>query len=208
MNTLSPPTSPSLPDADDASGGARERILDAALSCLLAAGLKKTTMDDVARQAGLGRATVYRSFSDKNTLLQAVVIRESLRTYRHIEKKLARMDTLEARFVEGFVMVVQAARQHPLVERLFAIDSERLLPDLTLNGSALLDWGRSFLISNFHMLQAQGMLRPIPIEDTAELMIRLLQSLVLTPGSRVSAQNPESLRRFAREFLMPLLTQS
>lgn len=192
---------------ENSATGVHERVLDAALACFLEAGLKGTTMDDVARQAGLGRATVYRSFTDKNTLLQAVVIRESIRTFRQIEKKLTRMDDLEERFVEGFVLTVQGARQHPLVERLFAIDSERLLPDLTIHGAQLLDWGRSFLISNILMAQAQGMLRPIPVEDTAELMIRLLQSLVLTPGSRVSAQDTESLRRFAREFLMPLLTK-
>lgn len=203
--TLLPPGG--LPDADEPASGVRERILEAALALFLESGLKRTTMDDVARRAGLGRATVYRSFSDKNALMQAVVVRESMRAYRQIEKKLGRMDGLEERFVEGFVMVVQTARQHPLVERLFDIDSEWLLPDLTLRGGLLLDWGRSFLVSNLHLLQAQGLLRQIPIEDTAELLIRLLQSLVLTPGSRVSAQDEESLRRYARDFLLPLLTR-
>lgn len=203
--TLLPPGG--LPDADEPAGGARERILEAALALFLESGLKRTTMDDVARRAGLGRATVYRSFNDKNALMQAVVVRESMRAYRQIEKKLGRMDGLEERFVEGFVMVVQTARQHPLVERLFDIDSEWLLPDLTLRGGLLLDWGRSFLVSNLHLLQAQGLLRQIPIEDTAELLIRLLQSLVLTPGSRVSAQDADSLRRYARDFLLPLLTR-
>ena len=36
------------------------RVLDAALTCIARVGLAKTTLDDVAREAGCARATVYR----------------------------------------------------------------------------------------------------------------------------------------------------
>jgi len=38
------------------------RVLDAALTCVGRVGLAKTTLDDVAREAGCARATVYRYF--------------------------------------------------------------------------------------------------------------------------------------------------
>jgi AraC-like DNA-binding protein len=40
----------------------RVRIIDATLACLARHGTAKTTVDDIARQAGVSRATVYRAF--------------------------------------------------------------------------------------------------------------------------------------------------
>ena len=52
-----------------------ERIASAALTLFLAQGVKKTTLDEVAYQAGVTRVTVYRYFGDKNGLVRAVCAR-------------------------------------------------------------------------------------------------------------------------------------
>ena len=49
------------------------RVLDATLTCIARVGVAKTTLDDVAREAGCSRATVYRYFPGKQPLLDAVV---------------------------------------------------------------------------------------------------------------------------------------
>jgi AcrR family transcriptional regulator len=51
-------------------------VLDATLACIARVGLTKTTLDDVAREAGCARATVYRYFPGKQPLLAALVARE------------------------------------------------------------------------------------------------------------------------------------
>ena len=61
---------------------ARRAILDAALACIARVGLAKTTLDDVAREAGCARATVYRCFPGKQQLLGALVDREARRAAR------------------------------------------------------------------------------------------------------------------------------
>ena len=53
----------------------RDRILDATLTCLGRVGLTKTTLDDVAREAGCARATLYRYFPGKQPLVNALVAR-------------------------------------------------------------------------------------------------------------------------------------
>lgn len=52
---------------------ARERLLDAFGVLLRRQGLSGTTLDDVAREAGVGVVTVYRRFGDRRGLLQAFV---------------------------------------------------------------------------------------------------------------------------------------
>src|SRR6185295_12280641 len=52
------------------------RILDATMTCLSRFGVAKTTIDDVAREAGCSRATVYRYFTNRNALVASAVDRE------------------------------------------------------------------------------------------------------------------------------------
>jgi AcrR family transcriptional regulator len=52
-----------------------ERIIDAAERCFDRWGAAKTSIDDVANEAGLSRATVYRYFGNRSELITAVGIR-------------------------------------------------------------------------------------------------------------------------------------
>jgi AcrR family transcriptional regulator len=54
----------------------RDAILDAALRSLLEKGYTKTTMTDVAREAGIGRGTVYWHFESKDDLFFSLLERE------------------------------------------------------------------------------------------------------------------------------------
>src|SRR4051794_18079339 len=67
-------------EGDDA--GARrdpqfESVLDAAASCYLRFGVDKTTAVDIARGAGISRATLYRRFGSHEAIFLAVLTRES-----------------------------------------------------------------------------------------------------------------------------------
>src|SRR5215468_8757844 len=54
-----------------------ERILDAAAALLVRWGYRKTTIDDVAREAGVGKGTIYLHWKDKNELFRAALWRAS-----------------------------------------------------------------------------------------------------------------------------------
>lgn len=191
--------------AEPDGSGTRERILDAALAMFLEFGTRRTTIDDVARRAAIGRATVYRAFTDKNALIQAVLLRESARSIREIGRRVDGIADPAERFVETFVFTVLGARNHPLVQRLFDIEADWLLPHFTTGGGAVMEISRRWVASRFRAQQALGHLTGMDADDAAELCVRLLHSLVLTPGARVSAHDETSLRRYARDFLLPLL---
>ena len=53
-------------------------VLDAALECVLAVGVRRTTLTDVARRAGLSRMTLYRRWPDLDTLVADLMTRELL----------------------------------------------------------------------------------------------------------------------------------
>src|SRR5689334_1463232 len=53
----------------------QDRVLDAAERCFARWGAAKTSIDDVAAEAGLSRATVYRHMGNRGELITAVGIR-------------------------------------------------------------------------------------------------------------------------------------
>ena len=50
----------------------RAEILEAAKSCFLRFGYGKTSLDDIAKQAGLSRPLLYRKFANKEAIFSAV----------------------------------------------------------------------------------------------------------------------------------------
>ena len=53
-----------------------ERLLDAAAALLVRWGYRRVTIDDVAREAGVGKGTVYLHFRTKEALFVTVLLRE------------------------------------------------------------------------------------------------------------------------------------
>ncbi len=186
----------------------RRRILQAALDCFVEVGIRRTTVEDVARRAGLGRATLYRAFADKDALVQAVVLRECVLAMRDIARKLADVTDEEERFVEALVLIVLGARSHPLIRRLFDLEPGWLLPHLTVDGDMGFELARGYAAIQLRELQGKGFFTGVDADEAGELCARLVHSLVLTLGSRASMRSEEGLRKYIRDFLLPLLRQS
>jgi AcrR family transcriptional regulator len=66
-----------------------ERILDAAAALLVRWGYRKTTVDDVAREAGVGKGTIYLHWKDKNTLFRAAIMRANQLTSEDVLRRIA-----------------------------------------------------------------------------------------------------------------------
>lgn len=66
------------------SSGKRERVLEAARHLFLAHGLRGTSMEAIARQAGVAKPTLYAHFPDKDAVLLAIIealLAEKLRVF-------------------------------------------------------------------------------------------------------------------------------
>lgn len=106
--------------ADGAVPETESAILDAALAEVLAHGIRRTTMTDIARRSGVSRQTLYRYWPDAQSVFAALVTRELvgvLPTSRAID---ADLDAL----VDALVDTADAIRALPLVETLRTTDPE------------------------------------------------------------------------------------
>lgn len=182
-----------------------ESILDAALQLYLEFGLRRTTMDDVARRIKMTRVTIYRYYADKSALFIAVVHREWMRSVAGIDRQTVDITDPELRFVERFVLSIDGTRNHPLIRRLFESDTEWLLPYLTVKAEVTFKFATLVMTNTLKESQQQGFFTHLDAGYTAELIVRLSQSIILTSGGLLAPASPEALRDVATRFLLPLL---
>lgn len=64
-------------NGDDRDSLMTHRVIEAAVRCLDQLGLDKTTVDDIAREAEISRATLYRRFGSKEAIFGAALLRQS-----------------------------------------------------------------------------------------------------------------------------------
>jgi AcrR family transcriptional regulator len=191
---------PEHPVSDDPTTA---RILDATLDQFLLVGLRRTTIDDVARRAGVGRVTIYRRVGQKHELVEAVIHREVRRVTAAVGAAIAPLQSAEERVVEAFVVGLRALREHPLLQRLLETEPEDLLPYLTVDAGASLAVARRFLAQQIRAAQPRGG-EP---ELVAEILTRLAQSLVLTPAGGIPLDDERRMRSFARACLAPIVAR-
>jgi AcrR family transcriptional regulator len=106
-------------------------VLDATRAAVLAVGVRRTTLTDVARRAGVSRMTLYRLVPDVTTLILEVMTREFATLIADAEQHVRRRRTGRARAVAAVVEVVRRLPEAPLFRRVLDVDPELLLPYLT-----------------------------------------------------------------------------
>jgi AcrR family transcriptional regulator len=191
-----------VPPQDEAA----ERMLAAALEQIEDFGVRRFTIDDLARRLGISRVTIYRRFAKKNRLLEAALLYELRRLLREIDASVESCETLEERLVEGFASSLLILRGHRLLSRLLRTEPELILPLLTIRGGPVIAASREFIAS----LARREAERDVTFDEEqlevlSELLVRAVLSFLLTPQSVVSLDTPEEARRFARHYLTPVL---
>ena len=188
---------------DDTPSDSTTAILDAGLAEFERVGIRRARVEDVARQAGIGRATLYRRFADKDALVAAALMRKFELFMAQLDEVMAAQATLEDSLVEGFVALRRFTRDDPLLSRLLAVEPETVLPFLTVEAGPVLAIGRDYLVRT---IRAAGRELPdgVDAEVAAEMAVRLMHSLIATPQG-VIAQDDESSRDFARRYMVDQL---
>jgi AcrR family transcriptional regulator len=98
----------------------RPQVLDAALQLFLERGYEGTSMDAVARAAGVTKPVVYACFAGKEELFRALLRREEERILAEIQAAFEGSDLSdpEATLTEGFTGFLRAVNASPEVYRL------------------------------------------------------------------------------------------
>ena len=100
-----------------------QRILDAASTLILRYGCHKTTIDDIAREAGVGKGTLYLHWKTREALFAALILREKVAMAEDIKQRLA-CDPAGATLRGLLKHAALALMQRPLLKAVLLRDTE------------------------------------------------------------------------------------
>jgi AcrR family transcriptional regulator len=110
-------------ERDDKRRERYHRILDVAVRLVERWGYKKTTIDDIAREAGVAKGTIYLHWKTREDLLIALIYRETMQMAGDFRASIG--DDLNQLTVKAVVRgLLQALHGHPLVLNLMLGDRE------------------------------------------------------------------------------------
>ena len=182
-----------------------DRVASAAFEVFAEYGIRRATVDDVARRAGVSKMTVFRRFQSKQGLVGVVIAREIRRGMAELEGVWEREQTLEQRVVLGFSFAVNFVRGHALFDRLLRTEPEVVLPLLTLDGAAALALYRELIGQRLRAEIRAGRAAPADIDQAAEVLARLAISLLLTRDGTITLDDDETIVALVRNVLVPML---
>ncbi|WP_068278554.1 TetR/AcrR family transcriptional regulator [Aldersonia kunmingensis] len=182
-----------------------ERLLDAAETLLATKGIRATTMLQVAEEAGVSRAWLYRHFPDKQALLGAAIVRLNDEYWARSHRELDEVEHFEEQLAAG-VRLGRSAYDSPgaLVMRLRMTEPEEfaacagagvqgLVPDLAL-----------FWLPYVTAARERGEIDATGDDtEVSEWIARILISLATVPGHTLDPDDPVAVLRHLRRFVMP-----
>ena len=182
-----------------------DRVAAAALAQFAEFGIRRSTIDDVARRAGVSRVTVFRRFESKQRLVEVVVAREIRRAVAEFTQVWETGESLKQRLLQGLSFSVSFVSGHPLFDRLLRSEPEVLLPLVTVDGGPVLELYRSLIAELLRAEIEAGRAATADPDRVAEVIARLAMSLVLTRGGTVSLDDPQSMGALVDLVLLPIL---
>ncbi len=187
----------------------RDTVLDAARDCVLAVGVRRTTLTDVARRAGLSRMTIYRLWPDVQTLVADLMTRE----WASVVTPVGASEDgtpVRSQAVAALVAGVAALRAHPLFHKILEVDPEVLLPYLLQRRGTSQDFMLRALEGTLRAGHRDGSIRTDQPARQARSVLLVLQSFAMS-GHIMTGDDPalsaaafdEELRRILERYLTP-----
>jgi len=165
----------------------QRHVLEAASRLITHYGFDKTTMEDIAREAGVSKGALYLLWSSKNQLFEALLGYEMKRLLGDLQARIE-ADEQGGSIANLYRHTLLALRQNPLMCALYARDS-RILGDFVRRQDVSRYTKRLVMgVEGIQSLQAAGLLRG----DIRPEVIAYLFSVIALGFMSIGSILPES----------------
>jgi AcrR family transcriptional regulator len=170
------------------------------LGCLARQGTAKTTVDDIARAAGVSRATVYRVFpGGRDELLAAVVDTEMARLFSALGVRLGAARELSEALVVGIVEASTRIREHEALAYLVEHEPGVVLGHLAFDESDRLLTTASRFTAPF----LARWMSPAEAGRVAEWATRIVLTYAIAPSAHMDLTDPARAMHLVETFMLP-----
>lgn len=180
---------------------AENRVLDAARRCVDRWGLSKVTADDVAAEAGVSRATLYRLFpGGKDVLFEALRGRELAEFFEGMRRHIVETDSLVDFAVQVSVYAMREMKNDQHLATMLATEEGAAIKSLTVEGLPQI----LRVASRYIVPLARRFLDHDEAEIFVEILARLIISNFLAPSQHFDLSEPDSARKVITPFVAAL----
>jgi AcrR family transcriptional regulator len=176
-----------------------EAILDATRASVLDFGIRRTTLTDVARRAGVSRMTVYRRYPDVDAVLRDLMTREFGQAMAEVARDVSGADG-RARVKSHIMASVEAFRGSALMTKIIEAEPELLLPYVLGRMGETQRAAVALLCRELAEGQADGSIRKGNARVMSQSLLLVAQSFVLS-GS-IAEDVPEKALRTELERIV------
>jgi AcrR family transcriptional regulator len=192
-----------------ATKSVRDRLVDAAESCLRTKGIRATTVSEVAELAGVSRGWLYRHFPDKAGLLGAAIVRLNDAFWTQSHAVLAGVDGVDRQIAAG-VQLGRSVSESPgaLVMKLRQEEPDDFAACAGAGVLGIVPDVAAFWTPYVVAAAERGEIHPeTEIAEASEWVARMIINLATVPGDQLNADDPAAVLRYVRRYLMPGLRQ-
>lgn len=185
---------------------ARAHILDAPYGQCCRMGIQRSTMEEVARRAGVSRITIYRRFATMDALVEQVVRRESRCYFDRFVTDIRQAGTAADRVVFGFVNSLRAIRGNPLIGGPMVTEPDTVVPSMVNDGGRTVAVVRRFVAGRIRReQQAVTVPADLDVDFVAGTMVRISASFPSIPSHLFDLDDEQLPAAIARHSLVPML---
>ena len=181
----------------------REDIYAAALASFERHGVRRTLMEDVARQAGVSRPTIYYYFPDKDALVLEVIVRQVREIHRRIREKIRVEDGLVA-MIEASLTTITLSSENQYLQLLTQPDSAGLTARLA-ESDIVMGLQRELWYPMLEAARDRGELRTDRHFDDLIRWITFLEFSLITSGEVFGFSGASDCRDALVAYLLPAL---
>jgi AcrR family transcriptional regulator len=182
-----------------AASSVRERIIEATYACVARYGMGKTTVEDVARQSRVSRATVYRYFpGGKDELMRETISWEVARFFTRLAAAVDGAADFTDLLVEALLFAHRAVEEHGVLQKVLQTEPERLLPQLNVDSDRIRGFIRAFLMPH---IPPDSLPEGTTALEAADYVSRLLLSFIGAQG-QWDLTDREQVRELVRTELL------
>lgn len=177
----------------------QQKIIDAAIRCVKQWGIEKTNLNDIAKEAGVTRPTVYSYFPNRHDVIRTALLQSgysfATRVFAHMNQFTGTKD----RLLETLLFALDELPKEPYLALITQTDFSS-----QVNADALSDAeGQAICLALFSEIFKFDMPAENDLIEITEFTTRLMLSLLMLKGP--VTRSPDEQRAFLERRLLPAI---
>ena len=177
----------------------QEKIVKAALACVKRWGVEKVTLNDIAKEAGVTRPTVYSYFKTRDDVIRYALLQSAYGFAQKLFQEIEKFSTPQDRLVEPFLYALKHLPNEPYLELVTDSGLSGILNRHALNTPDGLEISRGL----FRMILREQTVDQEELDEIIEVTIRFLLSLLTLKATRKRTES--EMRQFLHRRLLPAI---